>query len=92
MIPYYADMSALTLTQAITQYKENILWMGDITKARLFLEAAMSIQLDKAQNNSAGGTGLTFEALQKNIDECMKFVKNSSSNPYGSFTRVKTVL
>ena len=84
-------MSALTLSEALTQYRENVGWEGDLTKARLFLAAARTIQLDKAQNNAQAGTGLTFEALQKNIDDCAIFVKSQSRSIYGSWTRVKTV-
>ena len=91
MIPYYADMSALTLPEASIQYCENAMWIGDIAKARLFLEAAIVIQYYKAQGNTKAGTGLTFEALQKNIDDCALFVKTQTRGIYGSWTRVRTV-
>lgn len=76
----------MTLLEAITQYKENVAWRGDIAKARLFEEAALIIQLERAQGNSQGGTSLNFESVQEQITRVQAYLDSASTTGRSVFT------
>jgi hypothetical protein len=76
----------MTLLEAITQYKDNISWRGDVAKARLFEEAALVIQLERAQGNSQGGTSLNFESVAEQIKRVQAFLDSASTTGRSVFT------
>ena len=80
--------SSSTLTQAIAQYNDNLLWEGDLTKARNALEAIRFLLVKRPTRMTSDAEVLDFESLKdqaKNIETYLNM--NSASIAQTSFVQ-----
>ena len=67
--------SSSTLSDALDQYKDNLLWEGNITKAQNCLEAIRFLLVNRAQSKTINGRTSNYESL---ISEKTKFASRST--------------
>ena len=67
-------MSLATISEALAQYNDNLDWDTDATKARLALSALRFLKVNRAQALSGAGSGLTFEAIDAEIESISAFL------------------
>ena len=82
--------SASAYTDAIAQYKDNLSWEGDVTKARAFREAVRFLMLDRATRSShADGSALDRESLRAELDAVTAYLNTSdtTNRPRASFVQ-----
>ncbi len=80
--------SASTLKDALDQYKNNLLWEGDVTKASSALEAVRYILACRPQTLGEGDTRVDFESLAVEKAKLETFVGVASSTAQRTtFTR-----
>jgi hypothetical protein len=80
--------SSSTLTDALAQLNNNLLWEGDSTKAKSFVEAARWLIFNRPRASSDAGTSINYETLQENIEEAEKYIKTvANAANRASFTR-----
>jgi hypothetical protein len=79
-------MALTTLAEALTQFNENILWMGSQSKAQLFYEAAVWLDVNRPARTSDGGASVDYDGLKPHIDKVEAYLKAVNPNR-ASFTR-----
>ena len=80
--------SSSTLTDALAQYNDNLLWEGDITKAQNALEAVRFILATRPQQIASGQKTINFESLKNEKARLEAYVGRAGSNVNRSaFTR-----
>ena len=82
--------SASTYSDAIAQYKDNLSWEGDLTKARAFREAIRFLMLERPTRTSHGdGSGLDRESLQGQLNAVDAYLKavDTTARPRASFVQ-----
>jgi hypothetical protein len=87
--------SASTYNDALDQYKDNLSWEGDVTKARAFLEAVRFLLLERPTRSAAAdGRSVDRESLKVELDAVKAYlaVADTSSQPSCHFVRGKAIL
>jgi hypothetical protein len=85
--------STSKLADAIAQYKDNLLWEGDVTKARNALEAIRFIRMTRPVTNAERDSSTTREQLdaeQANIERFLG-TADTTHQPGTSFTRGRAI-
>ena len=80
--------SSSTLAEAIAQYRDNLSWEGNSTKATAALEAVRFILLSRPQAVAAAGLSASFASLEgekARLEDYVELV--SSSVNRAAFTR-----
>ena len=80
--------SSSTLTEALNQYNDNLLWEGDITKAQNALEAVRYILANRPNRVTSAVRSINFAELAMEKEKLETFVARSGSSVNRSlFTR-----
>lgn len=82
--------STSTYADAIAQYKDNLSWEGDVTKARAFREAIRFLMLERPTRSShSDGSGLDRESLQGQFSAVDAYLSavDTTSRPRASFVQ-----
>ena len=66
--------SASTLTNALAQYNDNLLWDGDITKARLALEAIRFLLINRPQRTGRESVAIDYADLAEEKKKLQQIV------------------
>ena len=66
--------SASTLTNALAQYNDNLLWDGDVTKARLALEAIRWLLANRPAQTTREGVGINYADLAEEKKKLQQIV------------------
>jgi len=83
--------SSTTVTQAFAALNDNLDWVVDPAKARLWLEAALWLQANRADSTKQG-VSLNWESLAEDIREARRYVRATTSNAVrkrSPFTRAR---
>ena len=78
--------SSSTLAQAVDQYKDNLSWEGNLTKAQAALEALRFIRLERPAAMGQFEMNIRHEEIAGEIERLQAFVKVGSSSR-ASFVR-----
>jgi len=84
--------STSTITDALSQYNDNLAWDNDRTKALLALEAVRWLLANRAQVMSDGGTRLDWNDLANEKKHLEQFVSLTATSGRSSFTRGKALI
>lgn len=86
--------SISTYQDGIDQYMDNLLWEGDVTKARSALEAIRFLQVRRPlASRASDGRGMDFESLEttRKVLEGYLNIHDSTNRPGTSFTRARAI-
>jgi len=83
-------MAITSIATALTQYNENLDWDTSETKARLALSALRYLKINRAQNLSHVGSGMTFEAITEEIAKIESFLNAVKTSNATSFTSARS--
>jgi hypothetical protein len=86
--------SISTYQDGIDQYMNNLLWEGDVMKARSALEAIRFLQVRRPMaSRAADGRGMDYESLESTRKEIEAHldVHDTANQPRTSFTRAKAI-
>jgi len=61
--------SATTLTEALAQLNNNLVWEGDATKAQNYVEAARWLLFNRPRVSSDAGTSINYEAMETQLSK-----------------------
>ena len=83
-------MAINTVSAALAQYAENILWHRNTATAERALEALRYLQMNRAQMATHAGSGLTYEMIAPEIDKIEAYLGvkdqiNSGARPAGLY-------
>ena len=67
-------MAINTVSAALAQYAENLLWHKSTASAESALEALRYLQINKAQMAGHAGSSLSYEQIGPIIDQIQKFL------------------
>lgn len=87
--------SSSTLADAIAQYRNNLLWEGDVTKALAALEAARFLLLSRGTRSAySDGSAVDYESLQDTVAEITAYLKthDTTNRPSTSFVRARPLV
>jgi len=71
--------SASTITEAIGQYNDNLLWEGDATKSRNCLEAIRFILANRAARMASDSESFDFESLKDQAQKIETYLAGSTT-------------
>lgn len=80
--------SSSTISDVLDQYNNNLLWEGDVTKARAVLEAIRWLLVNRPKLLAESGRSMSYgeiESEKKRIEDFLAVA--GSSRPRCSFTR-----
>lgn len=87
--------STSTLADAIAQYRDNLLWEGDVTKARAALEAARFLLLSRGTRIAySDGSAIDYESLQGTVAAITAYLNthDTTNRPSTSFVRARPLV
>lgn len=86
--------SSSTLDDAVDQYLDNLLWDGDLTKARAALEAIRFIEATRPITLTAGTGNQTYESMlaQRTPLEDYLARADTTNRPRAGFVRGRALL
>ena len=86
--------STSSLADAIAQYKDNLLWDGDVTKSRAALEAIRFIRMTRPSIMAKGDFSVTQDQLAGEQQQIERFLAafDTANQPQCSFTRARALL
>ena len=71
--------SASSITDAIAQYNDNLLWEGDAAKSRSCLEAIRFILANRALRMASDSESFDFESLQAQAQKIEGYLAGSTT-------------
>jgi hypothetical protein len=71
--------SASSITDAIAQYNDNLLWEGDATKSRSCLEAIRFILGNRAARMASDGESLDYESMKDQAQKIEGYLAGSTT-------------
>ncbi len=71
--------SSSSISQALAQYNDNLLWEGDSTKARNCLEAIRFILVNRPYRMTSDSEVLDFESLKDQAGKIETFLNSTTS-------------
>jgi len=63
------------LQDALNQYNDNLVWEGDITKARLALEAIRWLLVNRPMSAESGDEKINWTSLEAKVEELSDYIR-----------------
>jgi hypothetical protein len=85
--------SSSTLTDALAQLNNNLIWEGNTTKVQDFVEAARWLVFNRPQITSNSGASVNYEQVERQLKDAEDYLaKAGKASTRSNFTRGKALL
>lgn len=74
--------SSSTVADALAQYKDNLAWDGDLTKALAALEAVRFLLVNRPQSYSLADRSTNWASLERECERLQKFVEAAGGSAH----------